>query len=150
MAGAQGHLAAGEGRGQLDVAFDARGNATAVWTTFFAMQSATYPAGGDWQRAVTIADGGAELSDAHVGLDARGGAVAAWMQSEGQSVHGAVRSAGGRWQAPTVMSPDTPAPEASGAQLSLAVDPQGRAVAVFGRAAGHAAYVAQAATYGPR
>jgi hypothetical protein len=141
----------GRGGGGPDVAFDARGNATAVWTTIFGtLQSATRPAGGDWQRAVTIAHGDGEITDAHVGLDARGGAVAAWLQSGGESVHGAVRSAGGRWQAPTVISPDTPAPEASGAQLSLAVDPQGRAVAVFGRAAGDTAYVAQAAAYGPR
>ena len=140
--------ARGENVGSADVAVDARGNATAAWSAFQTVRVAVRPAGDDWQRPEKIADGG-EISDVRIGFDARGGAIAAWLEDEGQAVRGAVRPDGARWQAPVSISPHTPAAEASGAQLSLAVAPNGRAVVVFGRARG-VAYVAQAAAYGPR
>ena len=144
--------ARGEDAGGADVAVDARGNTTVVWSAFDTVRSfatsADRPAGEDWQRPAKIAED-SEISDVHVGFDARGGAVAAWLAAEGQSAHGAARPAGGRWQEPVLISPHTAAAGATGAQLALAVAPNGRAVAVFGRQR-DAAYVALAAVYGPR
>lgn len=115
-----------------------RATTIAVWPNlaYASVASATRRAGGGWQAPVDVA-GGVDAFSTPVALDADGDAVAVWIGDDGGSEQGAVRAAGGGWQAPADLAPRLPGIEASGANISVAVDPAGRnAVAVWSRPIG--------------
>jgi len=115
-----------------------RNTTIAVWTNLASasVASATRRDGDDWQATVDVARG-VDAFSTPVALDARGNAVAVWIGDDGGSEQGAVRAADGGWQAPADLAPRLPGVEASGAEISVAVDPQGRnAVAVWSRPIG--------------
>lgn len=116
---------------EASVAFDAQGDAVAVWvasrgqfTPASTIQTAFRPAGETWQEATTLSAEGQQANEPHVALDARGDATVLW--SEGDAVHHVVQSAyrpaGGTWGAATNIT-------AEGTQV--AVDARGDALTVW-------------------
>ena len=112
------------------------------------MQSVVRPAGGTWQAPVDLSAAGQHASSPQVAVDAHGNTVAVWYRftgpdtgpSTGSIVQGAVRPAGGTWQAPVDL--------AVGGNVfaaQLAVGAQGDAVAVWNRASGARSFVVQGA-----
>jgi hypothetical protein len=126
----------------LRLAIDPQGNAIAVWThsgpTDNAVQSAVRPAGGDWQAPVEVS--GTEVitdpvaGDLRLAVGAQGNAIVTWTYGTRteMGVQSAVRQGGGDWQAPVYLS--ALGENASKAQVAL--DPQGNAIAVWGRSDG--------------
>jgi hypothetical protein len=131
---------AGRSAGTPKVAFDAHGDAVAVWALLFdcpgcsfngeVIQAAYRPAGGGWQAPVDISEGGKKAEGARVAVDAQGDAVAVW-ERVGESgccvIQSASRPAGGEWQAPVQLSEGEP----NAGVPSLAVDPGGDAIALW-------------------
>ncbi|HEV2060182.1 MAG TPA: hypothetical protein VGR11_12565 [Solirubrobacteraceae bacterium] len=132
--------AAGRSGGGARVAFDARGNALAVWqltppgtgeeTTL--VQSAARTASGGWTKAVDISAPGAHATGPVVVVDQRGGAIAAWSRSTHNRsiVQSADRTAGGAWRKPVDVFAGQPGTYAGG--VDLAIDAGGNAVAAWG------------------
>jgi len=129
------------GRDALDpqVAFDAAGDAFAVWTrsdgTNQIAQAAVRPAGGTWQAPVSLSGAGQDAAYPQIGADGTGDAVAVWTRAgfgEESRVQAAARPAGGPWQAPVSLS--AAGQDAYDAQV--AIDPHGAAVAVWDRSDG--------------
>jgi hypothetical protein len=128
------------------VAVDASGDAVAVWkddgASSFIAKGAARLAGGAWQAPVDISAPGRSDPQAaafgqvfpQVAVDARGNMVAVWDHPTGSTsiVQGAVRAAGGAWQTPVNIS----AAGQNAETADIAVDPQGNAVAVWGRSIG--------------
>jgi len=118
------------------VAFDGAGDAFAVWTrsdgTNQIAQAAVRPAGGAWQSPVALSGAGQDAAYPQVVADEAGNAVAVWTRAgfgEESRVQAAVRPAGGAWQAPASLS--AAGEDAYDAQV--AIDPHGKAVAVWDR-----------------
>jgi hypothetical protein len=130
------------------VAFDAQGNAVAVWRRYdssnWVVQGAVRPAAtGAWQTPVDLSVAGGDAFSPQVAVDAQGNAVAVWQRSNGTKtlVQAAVRPAAtGVWQAPVDLS----VAGQNADRPQVAFDSQGNAVAVWQRSNG-ASYVVQAA-----
>lgn len=93
---------------------------------------AVLPLFGGWLPADTI---GAPISNnPDVAIDAHGNAVAIWVFTEGNNscIKAATRSAGGSWSAPATLSP----PHLQALDGSVAMDPNGNAVAVWSISSG--------------
>jgi hypothetical protein len=104
----------GQSAEEADVAFDAHGDAFAVWEAYsssvpegdghFSIQAAFRPAGGPWQTPVDLSPVEAPGSlHPSLAVDAQGDAMVTWNRGEGPGggpVQEAVRPAGGAWQAP--------------------------------------------------
>jgi hypothetical protein len=118
-----------------DAAIDAAGNAVAVWTRFNGsdeiVQAAVRPAGGDWAEPDDLSAAGQDAGEPAVAIEAAGEAVAVWHRSNGANLilQGAVRPAGGDWAEPDDLS----AAGQNAAEPDVAVDQEGRAVAVWSR-----------------
>jgi hypothetical protein len=128
--------AAGQNAYYPQVAFDAQGNAVAVWSRYdgvnYIVQGAVRPAAsGVWEAPADLSAAGQSASGAQVAVDAQGNALAVWHRYSGSNwiVQGAVRPAGGAWQAPVDLAVGASAPQ-------VAVDAQGNAVAVWERCNG--------------
>jgi hypothetical protein len=123
------------------VAFDASGNALAVWQGFdgtsFVAQSAFRPAGGAFAAPLDLSATGHNAADPQLAFDASGNALAVWDRSNGTSsiVQGAFRPAAGTFAAPVDIS-------VAGVAGRDAFDPQvafdasGNALAVWERSNG--------------
>jgi hypothetical protein len=122
-------------------AFDASGNALAVWQGFdgtsFVAQSAFRPAGGAFAAPLDLSATGHNAADPQVAFDGSGNALAVWDRSNGTSsiVQGAFRPATGTFAAPVDIS-------VAGVAGRDAFDPQvafdatGNALAVWERSNG--------------
>jgi hypothetical protein len=139
--------AAGQPAAAAQVAFDARGNAVAVWQRFDGandvVQSATRTAGGAWATPVDLSAPGHSALRAQLAVDPQGDAVAIWQRHDGTHyvVQAAARPAGGVWQPPDDLSAAQNA-----ADPQVAVDPRGNAVAVWNRDSTGGRHVVQGAT----
>jgi hypothetical protein len=130
-------ISAGSGEAATaQVAVDPRGNAVALWEQSegndIIVQGAVRPAGESWQAPVNLSAPGQDAGDPQVAVDAQGNAVAVWTRRDNAAnaiVQGAVRAAGGSWQAPVNLS----AAGHTAVSPQVAVDPQGNAVAVWQR-----------------
>jgi PKD domain len=121
------------------VAIDDHGNAVAVWYwfngTINVVQSVFRPAAsGIWQEPVRVSAAGAEAVEPTLAMNPGGDAVATWTRVSGGGteliVQAAVRpAASAAWQEPVSIS----AKGQSAARSSVAIDPQGDAVAVWER-----------------
>ncbi len=117
------------------VAVDPQGNATAVWWRYdgadFIVQSAERPAGGAWSEPVDLSVAGEEATGPGVAVDPQGNATAVWQRSDGakKRVQASERPPGGAWSEPLDLS----AAGEDAEEPQLAVDPQGRAIVVWGR-----------------
>jgi hypothetical protein len=137
---------AGQNASGQQVAVDSQGNAVAVWQRYngtnWIAQGAVRPAGAGWQAPADLSGAGQSGYGPRVAVDSQGNAVAVWERSNGTNyiVQGAVRAAGGVWQAPADLS--AAGQDADGARV--AVDSQGNAVAVWERYNG-ANYIVQGA-----
>ena len=141
-----------------EVAIDAQGNATAIWTSGSAIPedglivwSASRPSGGDWSEPVVLSEGTVNSSP-RMAVDPQGTVTAVWLGTaphvSGSGVVTVVRSksrpAGGAWSADAVaLSSDDGTASAAGPQV--AVDAQGNATAVWGLFDSVHGYVAQTA-----
>jgi len=123
-----------------DVAFNAdvavrAGNITAVWTVLrdrrTIIESSSRTVAGSWTPVQTLSGPAGNTSAPVVGVDDQGGAVAAWRWSDGAFlvVQAAVRSKGGVWSAPEVLS----GPGRSASQPQVAMDASGNAVVAWVR-----------------
>ena len=104
----------GQSADDAKVAFDAHGDAFAVWGAYssnvpegdahFSIQAAFRPAGGTWQAPVDLSPVEAPGSvHPSLAVDALGDAIVTWNRGEGPAggpVQEAFRPAGGAWQAP--------------------------------------------------
>jgi hypothetical protein len=115
-----------------EVAVDAAGNAIAVWPRNDGgkniVEVAERPAGGEWSEPVVVSDptGEEEPTNAHIGLDSAGNAVAVWSTFDsGFVIRTATRPAGSEWSDPEDLSPVT------GHTPQLAMNAAGDAVAVW-------------------
>jgi Divergent InlB B-repeat domain len=116
----------------VEVGFDGAGNALAVWrhsagTEF--VQVAEKPAGGSWQPPLNLSSSAFPPASPQLAVDPAGDAVVVWSALDGseQAVWAAVRSAGGAWQAPVVISE----PGLNAERARVAIDPAGAAVVVW-------------------
>jgi hypothetical protein len=97
----------GQSATEPHVAFDAQGDAVAVWDAYdgtsFNVQAAFRPAGGGWRTAVDLsAEEVPGADEPEVAFDAQGDAVAIWHRGgpTGGVVQSALMPVGGAWQAP--------------------------------------------------
>ena len=120
------------------VAFDASGNAVAVWSrsngTNAIVQASSRPAGGAWQPAQDLSALGQEANSPRVTLDSGGNAMAVWQRSNGTNdiVQASYRPVGGAWQA----AEDLSAPGQDASFQRVALDAAGNAVAIWRRSNG--------------
>jgi len=133
----------GENAAEPEVALDETDDAVAVWTRSDGskdiVQGAVRPVGGDWTEAADLSASGQNGTAPVVVANGAVGAVAMWERSDGADlrVQAAVRPPDGEWSKPdTISTAGEPAgfPE-------LALDPEGDAVAVFGRHGADGPYV---------
>ena len=127
-----------------DVAFDAQGNATAVWSRFdgttldptpdgnFRVQAALRPAGGGFATAQDISEDGQDAGQnagLDVAVDPAGNALAIWTRSDGTDprVQAAFRPAGGAFATGTNIS----AAGESACCAQVEFGPLGDAIAVW-------------------
>ena len=103
--------------GDVKLALDAKGDATALWTHTISMgqgvlvRSAFKPANGSWQRAVTLGQGLSGYGSApELAVDARGNATAVWTDwvrvkrnACTNLAHAVFRPAGGGWGHPVTL-----------------------------------------------
>jgi len=133
----------------VDVAIDAQGNATAIWTEFsatasaFVVRSASRPSGGDWSDPVDFSKS-ALRSSARLAVDPQGNVTAVWL-GDGTISPAVVRSksrpAGGAWSTEVDLSSDDATAGAEGPQL--AVDALGNVTAVWSSHATAGGYTVQ-------
>ncbi|HEX5925311.1 MAG TPA: PKD domain-containing protein [Baekduia sp.] len=136
----------------VDVAIDAQGNATAIWTEFsesatpnpaFIVRSASRPSGGDWSDPVNFSKSSLR-SSARLAVDPQGNVTALWL-GDGTTSPAVVRSksrpAGGGWSSEVDLSSDDATASAEGPQL--AVDAQGNVTAVWASHATAGGYTVQ-------
>jgi hypothetical protein len=130
--------APGEDANEPEVAFDAKGDAIAVWDrsdgTNLIVQAALHPAGGSWQEPVNVSLPGRTAELPRVAMDAAGDAVAVWERFNGANIviQSASLPAGGKWSEPERISEkgsEAGAPE-------VASDAAGDAFALFERSNG--------------
>jgi hypothetical protein len=128
----------GQNASDPQVAFDASGNALAVWEhpagTGDLVQAAFRPAGGPFAAPVDVSTSGQNAADPQVAFDASGNALAVWDRSNGTNLiaQAAFRPAGDAFAAPVDLSAggqDALAPQ-------VAFDPSGNALAVWHRSNG--------------
>ena len=136
------------------VAFGPQGNAVAIWSRKSGsnqiVQAATRPAGGSWSQPQNLSAADRDAFGLDLALDPQGNAVATWASKQGVndvSAEAATRPAGGGsardgWSARQVLSA---AGQNAYNSPRVAVDPQGRAVAIWLRSEGGKVIV-QAAT----
>jgi hypothetical protein len=131
----------GQSAEEVDVAFDAHGDAFAVWGAYsssvpegdahFSIQAAFRPAGGAWQAPVDLSPVEAPGSvHPSLAVDVQGDAIVTWNRAEGPgggSVQEAFRPAGGVWQAPV----DVTQGNAWGDYSQVAFDRQGDVLAMW-------------------
>ena len=136
----------------VDVAIDAQGNATAIWTEFsasavptaaFIVRSASRPSGGDWSEPVDFSKS-ALSNSARLAVDPQGNITAVWL-GDGTISSAVVRSksrpAGGGWSSEVDLSSDDAAASAEAPQI--AIDPQGNVTAVWASHATAGGYTVQ-------
>jgi hypothetical protein len=132
------------------VAVDGSGAAVAVWArsdgSHEIIQASARPAGGAWGPAVDLSQSGRDSEAPQVAVDAAGNAVAVWSRFNGAHwvIQAASRPAGGGW---TPVS-DISNSEKTAEEPDVAVDPAGRATAVWFRYDGFDNIV-QSAQLGP-
>jgi PKD repeat protein len=150
-----------------DVAIDAQGNATAIWSELtndgFVVRSANRPSGGVWSDPVELSEG-ALSSQPRLAVDPQGTVTAVWLGTtpDDDGPPGVVtvvrsnrRPAGGAWGSTVALSSVGGAISADGGPPQVAVDAQGTATAVWGSFSSGGGYVVQTArrvagsTWGP-
>jgi hypothetical protein len=134
--------APGQNADAPQIAVDAAGDATAVWSRFDGaetgtnsiVQAASRPAGGVWGPAVDLSAAGRNSERPQIALDAAGDATAVWRRYDGFDfiAETSSRPAGGAWSVPEPLS----APGESAEALELAGNAAGDAAAVWRRRSG--------------
>jgi hypothetical protein len=138
-----------------DVAIDAQGNATAIWSeltdTGFVVRSANRPSGGVWSAPVDLSEG-ALNGQPRLAVDPQGTVTAVWVGTtpDDDGPPGTVnvvrsdrRPAGGVWGSAVALSSEGGVISADSPQV--AVDAQGTATAVWGSFSSGGGYVTQTA-----
>jgi len=119
-----------------DVAVNAQGDATVVWTRIPGsggpeiLEAATRPAGGGWSAPVQLSQAGEQPLSPKVVVSPDGDAAVVWLgfgNGSKEVVRAATRPAGGAWSQPVALS------DINGyaAEPDIAIDPQGNATAVW-------------------
>lgn len=117
--------ATGQSAFDAQVAFDAAGNAVAVWYryngTHYIVQAAVRPAGGAWQAAQDLSASGQNASEQQVALDAAGNALAVWQRFNG--TNSIVQAAPYDATGPVLRSVVVPTTGFARQRLTFTVDP---------------------------
>ena len=140
------------------IAVDAHARAIVLWEDanhgHDIVRSASRPQDGPWGPPTDLSSPAVTESDMEIpnvpyvppdlAMDPRGDAVAIWDRSNGRDdvIQSALRPAGGRWEAPARLS----ALGEDAVQPHLAIDPDGRTLAIWDRALGNVNDVVQAAS----
>lgn len=113
------------------IAFDANGNAIAVWTQFDGTTDSIYSnrySAGSWGAAVLLETGSGGAVNPQIAVDAAGNAMAVWRQMDGiQNNVYASRYASGSWGTPALVETSANAAD----QPSVAMDANGNAIVVW-------------------
>jgi hypothetical protein len=121
------------------VAVDAAGNVTAIWTrvhiledlsTRYVAEAATHAVGGAWSSPLTLSGDAIANTTPQVAVDAAGNATAVWRFWElghFAIIQSSYRPAGGSWSSPV----DISASDVHSAVPRVAVDAAGNAVAIW-------------------
>jgi hypothetical protein len=141
---------AGDAGYEPRVAVDDSGNAIAVWSqadggTYNIWANCYNAATGLWGEAELIEDGAGPTSEARVGIDDSGNAIAVWSQADG----GTYNIWANRYDAATGLWGEAELIETGDAAGSpeVAVDGNGNAIAVWGQSDGIASYNVWAKRY---
>jgi hypothetical protein len=137
------------------IAVDPQGEATAIWQrsngSYLVVQGASRTAGGGWSKPVDITTGpGRGGQHLQLAMDPWGTATAIWEGYDAPGPHFAIQAAkhppAGRWSRPTDISRWT-----SGlGEPQLAVDPQGRATAIWSIGVKGGSVIQSAGSVSPR
>lgn len=124
-------LSGRDGSGGPDIAFDAAGNAIAVWCRFNGLgagtvEVATRPLGGTFSAPIAVATLEGCVAP-YMAIDAAGDAIIVWAEEANFSIHASVRAAGGTFSKPITLSPTGQADVFPG----VAIGPAGRAIVVW-------------------
>jgi hypothetical protein len=145
--------------GGQDVAIDAQGNATVIWSEIvgdpdptWLERAATRPSGGDWSDPVDLSES-AVSSQPRLAVDPQGTVTAVWLGTaphfSGTGTVDVVRSnsrtINGTWSSAGTVALSSEAGTASAEAPQIAVDAQGRATAVWGSFSSGGGYIVQAA-----
>ncbi len=132
--------------GGQDVAIDAQGNATVIWSEIVSdpdptwlVRAATRPSGGDWTDPVDLSES-AVNSQPRLAVDSQGTVTAVWLGTaphiSGTGTVDVVRSnsrtANGAWSSAGTVALSSEAGTSTAESAQVAVDAQGRATAVWG------------------
>jgi hypothetical protein len=129
--------------GALDIAADASGNATVVWTmsdetwAHMVIEAARYTSGTGWASGQIVTNEDAQsISGPAVAMDVAGNAMVVWGQATGasiavQGVHAATYTVGSGWETPVVIEPVGISETHSGLAPQVVFDGQGDAVVVW-------------------
>jgi hypothetical protein len=121
-----------------DVAVDAKGRVTVVWYRFdgthHVIEATSRPAGGSWSEPVDVSEDDNDAYDPRISVAPSGTVTAVWHGTEGalSVVRAASRAPGSPWTEQV----DVSAMSANLATPRVAVDPKGRATAVWSLNAG--------------
>lgn len=144
--------------GDLQVAFDRAGKATAVWSSTGsdpsvppAVWSASRPAGGSWHAPVTIATFTYGVSALQLTLDPQGDALAAWWVTttppDPSYLQVVMASSHGPWQPPMSLGGERVSGTYSLPAIGAALDSQGNAVMVWVQDLSRDQQIVDAATF---
>ena len=122
-----------------EIAFDASGNAFAVWAKTDAANTRDdiwanrYTPAGGWQTPQLLESGSGEAIAAHVAVDTNGNAIAVWQQTDATGQHiWANRYSGGAWGAAQRIETDA----GSAYSPRIAIDAAGNALVVWSQGDG--------------
>lgn len=113
------------------IAFDAQGNAVAVWEQSgndgITIQSASLPFGGSWTTPVAITASGFSNIEPQLAIDPLGSAIVVWKNETLDTIQGSLMNFGGPWSTPANISSIG---EAIGSP-QIAIDATGNATAIW-------------------
>ena len=121
--------------GELSVAFDSAGNATAVWVATRAdtidevVESAYRPFGGAWQPAVAVGAPSRDIPSLSLGSTHPGDALVVWSDPYAGVFSSVRAAASGTWSLPVRLTEASS--RVNGYRSDLAIDQTGNAVAVW-------------------
>lgn len=145
--------------GGQDVAIDAQGNATVIWSEIvgdpdptWLVRAATRPSGGDWSDPVDLSES-AVNSRPRLAVDPQGTVTAVWLGTaphiSGTGTVDVVRSnsrtINGTWSSAGTVALSSEAGTSTAEAPQVAVDAQGRATAVWGSFSSGGGYIVQTA-----
>lgn len=139
----------GDGIDAPQIEMDANGNGVAIWTNYASAQDEIWVnrfSGGAWGAAEMLSSTSGDAGAPQVAFDSFGNAIAVWHQHDGMRDNIWARHfdiAAATWGTPASLEIDPGQADSAG----IAVDAEGRAIAVWNQRAGAASFNINASVY---